>query len=72
MRTVTIEIKKKSAEDFLNVLEKQKSIRIIDNSPKEKLKRRIKRDLEEGFRLIKLHEQGKVKLKSADELINEL
>ena len=72
MKTITIEIKKKSAEDFLNVLEKQKSIRIIDNTPKGKLLRRIKRDLEEGFRLMKLEEQGKIKLKTLDELINEL
>ena len=72
MKTITIEIKKKSAEDFLNVLEKQKSIRIIDNSPKTKFKRRIKKNLEDGLRLVKLHQQGKVKLKSLDELINEL
>lgn len=72
MKTITIEIRKKSAEDFLHVLEKQNSIRIIDNSPTAKLKRRIKNDLEEGFRLIKLHEQGKVKLKTLNELIDEL
>jgi hypothetical protein len=72
MKTITIEIKKKSAEDFLNVLEKQKSIRIIDNSEKAKFKRRIKTNLEDGLRLVKLHQQGKVKLKSLDELINEL
>ena len=72
MKTITIQIKKKSAEDFLHVLEKQNSIRIVDNSTKTKLKRRIKKDLEEGFRLIKLHEKGKVKLKTLDELINEL
>lgn len=42
------------------------------NSRKAKLLRRIKTDLQEGFRLIKLHQEGKIKLKSADELISEL
>jgi hypothetical protein len=72
MKTLTIEIRKKSAEDFLHVMEKQKSIRIIDNSPKAKLKRRIQTNIEEGLRLVKLHQKGKVKLKTLDELINEL
>ena len=72
MKTITIEIKKKSAEDFLHVLEKQNSIRIIDNSPNAKFKRRIKKNIEEGLNLVKLHQAGKVKLKSLDELINEL
>ncbi|MCW5909064.1 MAG: hypothetical protein KIS94_14460 [Chitinophagales bacterium] len=72
MKTVTIEIRKKSAEDFLKVMEKQNSIRILKVSPKQKLKRRVKEDLEEGFRLMKLEEEGKVKLKSARALLDEL
>ena len=72
MKTITIEIKKKSAEDFLHVLEKQNSIRIIDNSPNAKFKRRIKKNIEEGLRLVNLHQQGKIKLKSARQLLNEL
>lgn len=69
---MTIEIRKKSAEAFLHVLEEQKSIRIIDNSPNEKFKRKLKKDLTEAFHQVNLAEQGKVKLKSARELYNEL
>jgi hypothetical protein len=72
MKTVTVEIRKKSGAAFLNLLEEQKVIRIVDNTPKAKLLRRIKNDLQEGFRLIKLHEQGKVKLKNGRELLDEL
>ncbi len=45
----------------------------MKQSPKsEKLKARIKRDLEIGFKMIKLHQQGKIKLKSAHDLLREL
>lgn len=39
---------------------------------KEKFKRKLKKDLTEGFRQIKLHQEGKIKLKSARELLDEL
>lgn len=73
MEKVTIEIKKKSARKTLLRLQEKREIKILETIPaKEKLKKRVKKDLEEGFRLIKLHEAGKVKLKSARQLLNEL
>ena len=37
-----------------------------------KFQKELKKKLEEGFKLIKLHQAGKIKLKSIDELIREL
>jgi hypothetical protein len=66
-----VEIKDKKALNFLRDMEDVKLIKVHTN-PKEKLKNKIKDDLEEGFKQIRLHEQGKVKLKSARQLFSEL
>jgi len=41
-------------------------------SSAKKFKRELKKTLEEGFKQIKLHQAGKIKLKTLDELISEL
>lgn len=74
MKTLTIKVKSKAAENILLSLEDLHLLKIEKEKPKatEKFKRKIKKQLEEGFREIKLHEEGKIKMKSLDELINEL
>jgi hypothetical protein len=69
---MTIQIRKKSGKNIILDLEKLHVIRVIDDSPKEKLKKRLAKDLKESLRQVELHRQGKIKLKSLDEVINEL
>ena len=38
----------------------------------EKFRKELKKKLQEGFKQIKLHQAGKIKLKTLDELISEL
>ena len=66
-----VEIKDKKALNFLRDMEDVKLIKVHD-TPKESLKAKIKNDLETGFEMIRLYEQGKIKLKSAHDLYREL
>jgi hypothetical protein len=55
-------------------MEKQKSGKkaVAKKTSNEKFKKKLKKQLEEGLKMVKLHQEGKIKLKSLDELINEL
>lgn len=44
----------------------------LQKPSREKFKKELKKKLEEGFKQIKLHQAGKIKLKTLDELISEL
>lgn len=66
-----VEIKDKKALNFLRDMESVKLIKVHE-TPKERLKAKIKSDLETGFEAIRLYEKGKLKLKSARDLIREL
>jgi hypothetical protein len=74
METLKVTVRSKAAKNLLLDLEELKLLKIEGQKKtgSSKLKRRIKKDLKEGFRQVKLHEQGKVKLKSLDELLDEL
>jgi hypothetical protein len=72
METITVQIRKKAGKNILLDLEKKNIIKIVSEVNKEKLKRRVKKDLEEGLKLVELHQAGKIKLKSAREFLNEL
>ena len=66
-----VEIKNKKALNFLRDMEDVKLIKVLE-APKKSLKGKIKRDLETGFEMIRLHKEGKIKLKSAHDLLREL
>ena len=66
-----IEIRGKKALNFLRDMESVKLIKVHE-TPKDKLKAKIKNDLESGFEMIRMHKEGNIKLKSAHDLIREL
>jgi len=75
MITAEVKLKEKDAEMILKVISKLGGkVKVIDNkiprlSPAEK---KMKRDLEEAFREVKLHQEGKIQLKTAREFLDEL
>jgi len=76
MTTFTIEIPDK-VEKTLADLVKQLGGKVIATDTEKKLTRAAKKkqildDLEESVRQVKLHQEGKIKLKSIDQLLNEL
>jgi hypothetical protein len=72
METMTIQIRKKAGRNIIFELEKLKVIKVITDSAKEKFKKRLAKDLKESLRQVELHRQGKIKLKSAQQLLKEL
>jgi hypothetical protein len=56
--------------DFL--MELLRNFRFVKAKPVTSEKERILRDLKHSVEEVKLHKAGKIKLKSADELFNEL
>jgi hypothetical protein len=75
MITAEIKLPEKDAEMILKVISKLGGkVKLIDSdvhklSPAAK---KVKRGLEEAFKEIKLHQEGKIKLKTARELLDEL
>jgi predicted transcriptional regulator len=72
--TLTIELKDKKARRVLKTLEEIKLITIIHESnikwtPKKK---KSAKDFLDAYEQAKLAEKGKIKLKSLDDLINDL
>lgn len=61
----TSKIKLQALKSFLEALEIQFEVKKVQ-------KNQIVSDLTEAFNDVKLYEQGKIKLKSAKELLNEL
>jgi citrate lyase synthetase len=45
---------------------------MLDETPKQRKKREILEGIEQSGELIKLHQEGKIRLQSADELLAEL
>ncbi len=72
--TLTIEIKDNKARKLLKSLEEVKLISIIydSNSSLTPKKKKQDKDFLSALKQAKLAEQGKIKLKTLDELINEL
>lgn len=66
---VLLDIKDNKA-DF--VLELLKNFSFVKAKPVNKKKEKFLKDLAEAIEEVKLHKQGKIKLKSAEELLNEL
>lgn len=73
MTTLTIEIPDK-VEKTLAALIEQLGGKVISTGEKNKIKKKkqILNDLSEAVNFVKLHQGGKVKAKSIEELIDEL
>jgi hypothetical protein len=75
MITAEIRLPEKDAEMILKVISKLGGkVKLIDTdtiklSPAAK---KMKKDLEAAFKEVKLHQEGKIQLKSARELLDEL
>jgi hypothetical protein len=75
MITAEVKLKEKDAEMILKVISKLGGkVKVIspENSKDSSIKKKFKADLEEAFHEIKLHQEGKIKLKTARELLDEL
>jgi cysteine synthase len=80
MTTLTIEIPDKVEKTLADLIEQLGGKVLVTDSKKEKnsnveLSRKEKKflkDFEEAIEFVNLHQQGKVKAKTIDELLNEL
>jgi hypothetical protein len=73
--TITIKLRNKKARTILESLEELKVIEILHDEGKIKWTPRKKKQAKDfllAYKQAKLAEQGKIKLKTLDELINEL
>lgn len=75
MITAQIKLPEKDADMILKVISKLGGkIKVVDPA-EQKLSsaaKKMKRDLEAAFREVKLHQEGKIQLKTARELLDEL
>jgi hypothetical protein len=75
MITAEIKLPEKDAEMILKVISGLGGkVKLIDPKP-PKLSlaaKKMKKDLEQAFKEVKLHQEGKIKLKTARELLDEL
>ena len=75
MLTVEIKLPEKDAEMILKVISKLggKVKVILPDEPKlSPAAKKMKKDLEQAFKEVKLHQEGKIQLKTARELLDEL
>lgn len=73
--TITIRLRNKKAKNILDTLEDLKLIEILEDDEKIKWtpkKKQQAKDFLSALKQAKLADQGKIKLKTLDELINEL
>lgn len=76
MTTLTIEIPQKSEKTLSDLIE-QLGGKVLSKNPDKKhgkatKKKQVLDDLEESVKWVKLHEEGKVKAKPIQDLLNEL
>jgi hypothetical protein len=72
MEQLILNIKKKEKIPFLKELLKHMDfVEVVESSKKEK-KKKILNDLEEAVEQVNLHKKGKVKLKTLQQVLNEL
>jgi hypothetical protein len=75
MITAQIKLPEKDAEMILKVISKLGGkVKLIepDGHKLSPAAKKMKKDLEEAFNEIKLHQEGKIQLKTARELLDEL
>jgi len=75
MITAEIKLPEKDAEMIIKVISKLGGKVKLTGTDQQKLSPsaiKMKKDLEDAFKEVKLHQEGKIQLKSARELLNEL
>ena len=75
MVTVEIKLPEKDAEMILKVISKLGGKVKVKEPEERKLSpaaKKMKKDLEQAFKEVKLHQEGKIQLKTARELLDEL
>ncbi len=75
MVTAEVKLPEKDAEMILKVISKLGGkVKLIDTAPSQSssIAKQIKKDLTEAFKEVKAHQEGKIKLKTARELLDEL
>ena len=71
-KQITLTIKENKYPFFLELVKNFDFVKIDESLETEPSKDEILKGIEEGFNEAKLFEQGKIKLKSASELLHEL
>ncbi|MDB5017822.1 MAG: hypothetical protein JWQ84_2654 [Mucilaginibacter sp.] len=75
MITAEIKLPEKDAEMILKVISKLGGkVKLIEPGTQKlsPVAKKMKKDLQDAFKEIKLHQQGKIRLKTARELLDEL
>lgn len=72
METITVYPKSKSQATALKTIFDGMQLKFKTNSSRNKKSSKLKNDLQESMNEVALHRQGKIKLKTAKELANEL
>ena len=75
MITAEIKLPEKDAEMILKVISKLGGkVKVVDPSERKlsPAAKKMKKDLKAAFREVKLHQEGKIHLKTARELLDEL
>ncbi|WP_155713945.1 hypothetical protein, partial [Leptospira noguchii] len=70
-----LDIKDNKAQALLEILKDLSSVKfkvLTEQEEKEPTKKEILDGIKQGFKEVELHRQGKLKLKSAKELLDEL
>ena len=59
-------------EKLIVTLLKELGVKVkVEKKSNEAFKKKLKKDLQQAFKEVELHQQGKIELKSARELLNE-
>ncbi|EMM99630.1 hypothetical protein LEP1GSC021_2159 [Leptospira noguchii str. 1993005606] len=72
---ILLDIKDNKAQALLEILKDLSSVKfkvLTEQEEKEPTKKEILDGIKQGFKEVELHRQGKLKLKSAKELLDEL
>jgi len=73
MVTAEIKLPEKDAEMILKVISKLGGkVKLIGTPKLSPAAKKMKKDLEQAFKEIKLHQEGKIKLKTLSEVLDEL
>jgi len=73
MITAEIKLPEKDAEMILKVISKLGGkIKLIEDSKLSPAAKKLKKDLQKAFEEVKLHQEGKIKLKTLSEVLDEL
>ncbi len=72
MKDVTLSVPDKDYDFFIKLVKKLDFVKVKEDKKKEASKKKFLEGLKEAVEEVKLAKQGKIKLKSAEELLNEL